>query len=117
MELNSNSCISDFGLVPQAGTTFYDPVNLPAGVPGTDPVSDVGTFTTFPGPQTIPLTMAAYTSTITMAPWNENAAAATTTEVGGGAQSTRESTSGVDRQGARLGLVGLIVGFMVFAWM
>ena len=83
--LNSKSCTEEFGMQLGAGSIFYDPLNFPPGVPGTKPVSDVGSFTTFPGPQTTVIGMyGGYTSTVTMVPWGR----------GSGATGTAKSATG-----------------------
>ncbi|KAE9992626.1 hypothetical protein EG327_008369 [Venturia inaequalis] len=68
--LNSDKCTEEFGMKLGSGTEFYNLLSLPPGVPGTQAISDVGAFTTFPGPQTTTLKMfGGYSSVITMAPW------------------------------------------------
>lgn len=68
--LNSDKCTEEFGMKLGSGTEFYNLLSLPPGVPGTQAISDVGAFTTFPGPQTMTLEMfGGYSSVITMAPW------------------------------------------------
>ncbi|KAJ9663511.1 hypothetical protein H2198_000777 [Neophaeococcomyces mojaviensis] len=130
--LNSDQCASTFGFRLGAGTTFYDPVSPPAGVPGTKPLSDIGTLTTFPAPQTYTLTIsqAGYTSTITMVPSNAKSAA-TATAAGGSGQakggsssslpsssgSSSSSTSAGHRENGRLHVVGLLVGLIAFAFL
>lgn len=95
--LNSQECTSIFGFVLGAGTEFYDPVAPPAGVPGSRPLSDVGTLATFPASQIFPLTMnlAGYTSTITMVPSNARSATTATAVRGSGkANGASNSASG-----------------------
>jgi hypothetical protein len=129
--LNSNQCTAEFGSSFQldAGTDLFNPLALPVGVPGTQPLSDVGSFTAFPGPQvtTISMSPAGYVKVITMAPWDAEDVAATATaattgqEAGstqstGRAQSTGGATSAGGRETGKLGLVGLGVVLAVFAW-
>lgn len=92
--LNSQQCSSEFNFVLGAGTDFYDPISPPANVPGTKPLSNVGTLTTFPGPQTYSLTIdrAGYTSVITMVPSGAKSAA-TATAAGENGQSNKNSDS------------------------
>lgn len=92
--LNSQQCSSEFNFALGAGTEFYDPVSPPAGVPGTKPLSDVDTLTTFPGPQTYSLTIdrAGYTSVITMVPSGAKSVA-TATAAGGNGQLNKNSDS------------------------
>ncbi len=103
--LNSDQCTQEFGFVLSAGTEFFDPVNLPAGVPGTEPSSDVRTLTTFPAEQTFTLTIsrAGYTSTITMVEAGaSNAGTATATESSSQASGTSQAT-GVSGSGSGSG--------------
>jgi hypothetical protein len=95
--LNSDMCASQFGFALNAGTEFYDARALPPGVLGTKPVSNVGSFTTFPGPQVTSVSMLAVQTVITLAPWNEDSggsgSSATETAAGGAAQSTGSAKS------------------------
>lgn len=91
--LNSQECKSSFGFVLGAGTEFYDPVAPPAGIPGSKPLSDIGTLTKFPASQVFPLTIdrAGYTSTITMVA--SNARSATTAAAARGSGQANEASN------------------------
>lgn len=93
--LNSDQCTSEFGFVLEAGTEFYNPVALPSGVPGTEPLSDIGSLTTFPAAQTFSVTIAeaGYTSTITMVPADTTRATSTATASGSSRASGSSQTS------------------------
>jgi hypothetical protein len=106
-----------------SGTEFYNLLSLPPGVPGTQSASDVGSFTTFPGPQTTTLKMfGGYTSVITMAPWTAGsggsgvrtdglaAASATGTNSGSGGKSSASATN------ARGALAVIIAGLTAMFW-
>ncbi|PMD31554.1 hypothetical protein L207DRAFT_591505 [Hyaloscypha variabilis F] len=70
------TCVKDYGF-PFVGTTAYNPLSLPAGEPGTEPLSNTAgnAFTVFPSP-TMTLTLyPAYTSIITAAPFEKSAGA------------------------------------------
>lgn len=114
--LNSDTCATEFGFVLAAGSEFYNLLALPQGVPGTKAASDVGSFTTFPGPPTTTIGMfPGYTRAVTMAPWNADSGATTNTATG--AQSTGSMTSAAGRESGKFGLIGLVAGLTAFAWL
>ena len=89
--LGSNRCSKELGRQPVPAGIFYNPLSFPPGVPGTKPVSEVGSFTTFPGRQTTTITMfPGYSSVITMVPWKGVAGGAT-----GAGQPTATATNAV----------------------
>jgi len=120
--LNSDKCTEEFGMQLGAGSIFYDPFNFPPGLPGTKPVSDVGSFTTFPGPQTTVIGMyGGYTSTVTMAPWGRGSGAtgaaksATGTAQAQAASSTSKSSASTNS--AHPALLAAVLTVMVWVSM
>lgn len=78
-----DTCLNDYGYF-FAGDKAFNPLNLPTGVPGNDPLTNLpgNAFTEF-GASTFALTLfPGYTSVITPAPFNNQAAAATGLQAG-----------------------------------
>jgi hypothetical protein len=128
--LNSDICSSEFGFTLDAGTEFYDASAMPPGVPGTKPVSNVGSFTTFPGPQVTSISMLGVQGVITLAPWNDDSGETTETATGGAqstaseggdAQSTGSAEGGTSSAAGRpvgnIVLFGLVAGVLACAWL
>ncbi|KAJ5639605.1 uncharacterized protein N7484_007467 [Penicillium longicatenatum] len=91
-----SQCVSSFTLDTGA-STWYNPVQLPSGFPGTAPLSDTtdaGSITSAPDPYTFSI-FPSYVTVITPAPFNEKNVEATSSEtvVGTAATATGESTS------------------------
>ncbi|KAJ7203066.1 hypothetical protein GGX14DRAFT_339209, partial [Mycena pura] len=81
------TCPSQFSISLDAGGEFLNPAALPAGVPGSEPLSTLaGTVTALPGPQTITLELfPGYTSVIALAPFDAKKVAQTAAPVAGAA--------------------------------
>ncbi|PMD34499.1 hypothetical protein L207DRAFT_589090 [Hyaloscypha variabilis F] len=80
-----DTCVSKYKL-PIEGTKWWNPLALPAGVPGTEALSDVAGSVTVPPwgmTKTTMVLFPAYTTVITPAAYNEKNAAATTGGVSG----------------------------------
>jgi hypothetical protein len=99
-----DTCASKYKL-PIEGTKWWNPLALPAGVPGTQALSDVAGSVTVPPWGTTKTTMVlfpSYTTVITPATYNEESAAATT-----GISGT--TTSAVATAGTGTGSAGTVV--------
>ncbi len=82
-----DTCVSKYKL-PIEGTKWWNPLALPADVPGSQALSDVAGSVTVPPLGMTKTTMVlfpAYTTVITPATYNEKNAAATTGDVSGAA--------------------------------
>jgi hypothetical protein len=136
--LNSDACSREVGmqLGSGSGSQFYDLNNLPSGVPGTQEVSDVGSFTTFPGPQTTTVSIfGGYQSVLTMKPWTAGSGGtgvpAADLAAGGGSEpgsgsgsgsggssgSSGGGSNGVGQLDVRWNLAALIAGLLAIAYM
>ncbi|KAJ7465100.1 hypothetical protein FB451DRAFT_1402819 [Mycena latifolia] len=86
---DSSLCSSQFNISVDGGGAFFDPAALPAGVPGSEPLSTLaGSVTALPGPQTITLELfPGYSSVIALASFDAKKVAQTAapTANGGGA--------------------------------
>jgi hypothetical protein len=90
-----DTCASKYEL-PIEGTKWWNPLALPAGVPGTQALSDVAGSVTVPPWGTTKTTMVlfpAYTTVITPATYNEENAAATTGVSGTGSAGAAVTTT------------------------
>ncbi|KAJ7486264.1 hypothetical protein B0H11DRAFT_1625240, partial [Mycena galericulata] len=76
---NTNICSSQFGISVDGSGEFLNPAALPAGVPGSEPLSTLaGSVTALPGPQTITLELfPGYSSVIALAPFDAKKVAET----------------------------------------
>ncbi|KAJ7362586.1 hypothetical protein DFH08DRAFT_841206 [Mycena albidolilacea] len=76
---NTSLCSSQFGISVDGGGAFFNPAALPAGVPGSEPLSTLaGSVTALPGPQTITLELfPGYSSVISLAPFDAKKVAQT----------------------------------------
>ncbi|KAJ7111102.1 hypothetical protein C8R44DRAFT_633577 [Mycena epipterygia] len=76
---NTNVCSSQFSISVDGGGAFFNPAALPAGVPGSEPLSTLaGSVTALPGPQTITLELfPGYSSVIALAPFDAKKVAQT----------------------------------------
>ncbi|KAJ7904031.1 hypothetical protein B0H13DRAFT_1717272 [Mycena leptocephala] len=100
--LGSNACTSQFGISVDGGGAFFNPAALPAGVPGSEPLSTLaGSVTALPGPQTITLELfPGYSSVIALAPFDAKKVAQTAPPAAaptgnGGTPSTGNGGSGL----------------------
>jgi hypothetical protein len=127
---NPSLCTDTFGF-DYVNDTVLNPFNLPAGKPGTEPISNLpGNAFTDMGTEKITMSVFGYTTTITPAQWNNNAGAVTgtsrgeaattgTAETGSGTQTSTAAGAGKTNAAALLGaqrvlVGGIVAGFVCF---
>jgi hypothetical protein len=103
--LNSDTCLGEFGIGSADGTTYLDPNNLPAG--GTDPLSTTNSgypLISPPGGATMTVTLLDATHTITAATYtatNGDSSSSTTSSSGSGSSSNSGSGSSTTAASAK----------------
>jgi hypothetical protein len=121
---NPSLCTETFGF-DYVNDTVLNPFNLPAGKPGTEPISNLpGNAFTEVDADKITMSVFGYTTTITPAKWNTNAGAVTGTSRGGaaatgtagsesGTQTSTAAGAGKTNAAAALGAQRVLVGGVV----
>ncbi|KFZ18766.1 hypothetical protein V501_01013 [Pseudogymnoascus sp. VKM F-4519 (FW-2642)] len=121
---NPSLCTETFGF-DYVNDTVLNPFNLPAGKPGTEPISNLpGNAFTEVDADKITMSVFGYTTTITPAKWNTNAGAVTGTSRGGaaatgtagsgsGTQTSTAAGAGKTNAAAVLGAQRVLVGGVV----
>jgi hypothetical protein len=108
LDNDPQSCITTYGY-PFLGPKAYNPLNLPSGVPGTDPLTNEpgNAFTGFAEPAFTLVLFPGYSSIITPVPFNTKIAAATQSPVTGSdvgsATATRTGSGSVAATGKSTG--------------
>jgi hypothetical protein len=83
LDNGTETCITDYGY-PFAGSKAYNPLSLPSGEPGSEPLTNQAgnVFTELPSSVYMLSLFPGYTSTITPAPFDSKAASADTKSIG-----------------------------------